>query len=106
MPLEDTRVNGSFTTTGQSATVRLSDNYSLSLSGTWAGTVELQRYDAENSEWVTVSAPTSSGLASFTANIALNGEEVNARTPYRVNCTAFTSGTIKYNLRQGSRIAK
>jgi hypothetical protein len=100
------RVNGTFTATGTSAEIKLLDNYSFSLSGTWAGTVELQRYDTENTEWVTISAPTTSGLASFTANIALNGEEVNARTPYRVNCTAFTSGTIKYNLRQGSRIAK
>jgi len=105
MPL-DTSANGTFTATGQSATVYLSDNYSFSLSGTWAGTVELQRYDTESAEWVTVSAPTTNGLASFTANIIMNGEEVNARTPYRVNCTAFTSGTIKYNLRQGSRIAK
>lgn len=98
------RTNGTFTATGQSVTVDLLDNYNLSLSGTWVGTVELQRQDTQNAEWVTVAAPTTSGLASFTANISLNGEEVIARNPYRVNCTAFTSGTIKYNLQQGSRI--
>jgi hypothetical protein len=80
------KVTGSFTGTGTSAAVSFGRS-DVAVWGTFVGTVELQAYYA--GEWQTV--------ATYTAPIM---EAVEAGQPreYRLECTAFTSGTINYAL--------
>jgi hypothetical protein len=96
-----TAVTGTFTATGQSATFvapsALSGEFNVSLSGTWAATVALQRSFDAGSTWVTVSKPDLTD-ASFTANASFSVKEPEPGVRYRLNCSAYTSGTVTYRL--------
>lgn len=96
-----TAVTGTFTATGQSATFvapsALSGEFNVSLSGTWAGTVALQRSFDAGSTWVTVSKPDLTEAA-FTSNASFSVKEPEPGARYRLNCTTYTSGTVTYRL--------
>jgi hypothetical protein len=62
----------------------------VSLSGTWVGTVLLQRSFDDGTTWVTV--------GSFTANTEFLHENNSSNIIYRFNCTAYTSGTIVFRM--------
>ena len=80
------RVVGSFTATGSTDWVH-ADRYALSISGTFAGTVKVQRrIDGVISD-----------VESFTAATEKKGEN-GANIETRLNCSAYTSGTIVYAL--------
>lgn len=51
------------------------------------GTVRLERYDVAHDEWDIADT--------FTADTAKNFYEAVGNTKYRLNCTTYTSGTIK-----------
>ncbi len=80
-PLDDT-----FGGTGQSNEFESVGLRSISLSGTWVGTVVVQRKISD--VWVDV--------ATFTSNVERVGIEPRQGTLWRFNCTAYTSGTIVY----------
>lgn len=63
-------------------------SFSIGLRGTWVGTVELQRSTDDGGNWYTVQ--------SFTSNTEAQGYEPEQGVPvqYRLQCTAYTSGTI------------
>lgn len=96
-----TAVSGTFTATGQSATfvapAALKEKFNVSLSGTFSATVVLQRSFDNGSTWITVSKPDLTD-ASFTAGASFSVEEPEAGVRYRLNCTAYTSGTVTYRL--------
>lgn len=94
-------VTGTFTATGQSASFtpasQIRDGmFNVSMSGTFSATVVLQRsFDGTN--WFTVSKPDLTD-ASFTAGVSFIVQEVEDGVRYRLNCTAYTSGTVTYRL--------
>jgi hypothetical protein len=96
-----TAVTGTFTATGQSATFvapsALSGEFNVSLSGTWVGTVKLERSFDNASTWIVVSKPDLTD-ASFTAHASFSVKEPEPGVRYRLNCTAYTSGTVTYRL--------
>ncbi len=67
------------------AKIDLAGYFNLSLSGSWAGTVKLERSFDNGSSWQIVD--------SFTANIENVGYEPEGAT-YRLRCSAYTSGVI------------
>jgi len=90
-----TQISGSFTGTGQSATSHASRGINISLTGTFAGTVAVERsFDGTN--WEAVTDLGTNG--SFTAPVSTTWTEVEGGVEYRFNCTAYTSGTINYRL--------
>lgn len=78
-------VTASFGATGVSASVALCGGFSLSISGTFAGTVQLQRSFDNGGTWHSVEE--------FTATAEKNGMEHEDGILYRLECTAYTSGT-------------
>lgn len=83
-------VSGSFASTGASSTVTINGCFNLSLSGFGSATVDVERSFDSGSTWVTVE--------SFTADAERIGKEPENRVMYRLNCSAYTSGTITYRI--------
>ena len=83
-------MSGTFTATGQSTNFAVMGKFNISLSGTWAGTVRLERSYDNGSTWVVV--------GSYTSNTETIGEEPETAVLYRFNCTVYTSGTVVYRL--------
>jgi hypothetical protein len=98
-------VTGSFGATGQSASFQpriLSKRiaqFNVSVWGTFVGTVQLERTFDSGTNWLPI---TSGGSASFkyTAPASEQQTEPEQTAQYRLNCTAYTSGTINYRLSQ------
>lgn len=86
-----TTVSSSFTATGSSTAIAISGGESVAivLSGTWVGTVLLQRRIGGYA-WETVAA--------FTANVTQSITAPTGGGIFRWKCTAYTSGTIVYSL--------
>ena len=88
---------GSFTANTQSSTPVLATArrmLTISLSGTWAATVALQRSFDSGSTWITVS--------SWTANTEVNVETHSDSTvQWKLATTAYTSGTVVARLQVG-----
>jgi hypothetical protein len=96
-------VTGSFAATGQSAaiTVKGVDDQrghpiNISLWGTFVGTVQVERAFDGGSNWLPLTA-LGSAIA-FTGPVSEVFEEGEAGVQYRLNCTAYTSGTINYRM--------
>ena len=72
----------------------------VSVWGTFVGTVQMQRSFDNGATWLPL---TSGGAAtkSFTAPASEMWTEVEQGVAYRLQCTAYTSGTINYRLSQG-----
>lgn len=99
-------VTASFTATGQSAsftpeganTPESSAPFNMSLWGTFVGTVQLERSFDSGVTWLPITALGTSITFTAPASEVFAEPEVNVR--YRLNCTAYTSGTINYRLSQ------
>jgi len=91
-----------FTATGNSAnfTPDLGRPVWVRLSGTWAGSMQLKR-STDGANWypVTYSDGTVKGVWTGNVNAPIT-EETCAGAVYRLECTAYTSGTIAYEVRQ------
>lgn len=83
-------LNGSFTGTGASSAVTIHGCFNLSLSGFGSATVAVERSFDDGSTWVSVEA--------FSADAERIGKEPENKIQYRLNCTAYTSGTINYRI--------
>lgn len=84
-------VTGSFEATGASNAIS-GLNLNISLSGFGVGTVQLQRSFDDGSTWFAVK--------SYTADAQERCDEPETNVYYRLECTAYTSGTISYRLSQ------
>jgi len=98
-------VTGTFTATGQSASLcpELSSAvssapFNMALRGTFVGTVQLEASFDSGTNWIPVTALGTS--ITFTGPCKEVFEEPEAGVLYRLNCTAYTSGTINYRLSQ------
>lgn len=83
-------LSGSFTSTGQSNSVAIEGGFNVSLSGFGVATVGVQRSFDSGSTWVTVE--------NFTGDAERKGCETESGVIYRLNCSAYTSGTIVYRI--------
>ena len=79
---------GTITGTGAKAAISLGTVFSLSLRDFGTATVDLER-SLDGSSW--------GAVESFSADAERVGEGSQA-AQYRLNCTAYTSGTIAYTL--------
>lgn len=72
--------------------IRLNKTFNVSISGTWAGTVTLQRSFDGGTTYTDVEV--------FTANAEKNGEEVEGGVDYRLGIKTgeYTSGTAELRL--------
>lgn len=101
-------VTGSFTATGQSGTfvptVGARDTntgkFNVSASGTFVATIKLERSFDNGDNWFVCSSDASGTEASWTAPFSVVAEEPSAGVLYRLNCTAYTSGTVTYRISQ------
>ncbi|WP_454760575.1 hypothetical protein [Caulobacter segnis] len=100
-------VTGTFTATGQSSAFtptvgsRSTINaFNISASGTFVATVQLERSFDNGDNWFVCSSDASGTTASWTAPFSVVGEEPTPGVVYRLNCTAFTSGTVTYRISQ------
>lgn len=84
-------VTGTFTGTGVSASLMLERHFNISING-GSGTVQIQRSFDDGSTFRKVKE--------YTADIEETGIEPEGGIYYRLECTAFTSGTISYRLAQ------
>lgn len=76
-----------FTATGQSTSFIIwKSPYNVSISGTFVGTVALERSFDQGATWVHVK--------DWETPAEKIGDEAEPGTYYRFNCTAFTSGSI------------
>lgn len=98
-------VTGSFTATGQSAALlvkgiddRREIPVNMSLRGTFVGSVAVERKFDGDANWYPLTALGST--IAFTGPCSEIFYEAEAGMTYRLNCTAFTSGTINYRLSQ------
>ena len=101
-------VTGSFTATGQSASFvpqsdtsgRYPKQFNVMARGTFVGTVRLEQSFDNESNWSVCSRDSAGTDASWTAPFRVVVEEPEAGVLYRLNCTAYTSGTINYRISQ------
>ena len=96
-------VSGTFTATGQSsAFLPFPGPFSVWLQG-GVGTVKLERSTDSGSTWIDVSSDVLGTVASWALNsteVSVVVDEPEQGSQYRLNCTAYTSGTITYRLGQ------
>lgn len=91
-------VTGAFTGTGQSSARPVKGYYNFALWGTFVGTARLEKSYDGGTTYIPVSLDALGDPASYTAPVSVTGFECEAGVLYRVNCTAFTSGTINYRV--------
>ncbi|RAK52131.1 hypothetical protein DJ018_13325 [Phenylobacterium deserti] len=73
--------------------------FNVALYGTFIATVKLERSFDGGQNWVVCSKPDLSD-ASFTAPTSFIVDEPSAGVLYRLNCSAYTSGTASYRISQ------
>lgn len=94
---------GNFVTTGNSTGQTVYGPFNMFLWGTFSGTVLLQRSFDSGGTWITCSTDSSGTLASYAAAVSLVINEPEAGMQYRLNCSAYTSGTINYRISGGQK---
>lgn len=97
-----TAVTGAFTATGQSATytpaVLLRDGmFNVTLYGTFVASVQLERTFDNGSNWHAMTAA-GTPIYVWTDEASEQAQETEPGVRYRLNCTAYTSGTVTYRI--------
>jgi hypothetical protein len=93
-------LTNSFTATGQSATLFVTGARGINCTvwGTFVGTIRPERSFDGGTTWFTIKKDTAGTDLSFTAADSLVIDEPENGVLYRMNCTAFASGTINCRL--------
>lgn len=93
-------VIGTFGATGQSASfIPVSGRaFNVSVYGTFSASVQLERsFDGTN--WFPITAA-GTQLYAWTGAASEAAEDAEFNVSYRLNCTAYTSGTVNYRISQ------
>lgn len=91
---------GTFTTVSVSPAKAFSGGFNLTIWGTFTGTVGLQRSFDEGATWHNVARDVYGNATAFSAPVSIGVFEPENGVRYRLNCTAYSSGTIGYRLSQ------
>jgi hypothetical protein len=96
-----TAVESTFSATGQSAsfTPIYGRNFNISITGTFVGTIQLQRYIDATIGWVPITAA-GQQMLTWTAPASEVWSESQVGVLYRLSCIAYTSGTAIYSISQ------
>ena len=94
-------VTGTFTATGQSSsfTPVCGRSFNVSLWGTFSGGAQLERSFDGGTTWLPITAA-GTQLYKWTGPASEVVDEAEYGVLYRLNCTAYTSGTINYRISQ------
>lgn len=95
-------ITGSFAATGQSASAVFYGSFNVSLWGTFVATVQLERSFDGGTTWLPTAEDTTGAAAAYSAPVSLVADEPEHQVLHRLNCTAWTSGTVNYRLSQSS----
>lgn len=74
--------------------------FNVFISGTFSATAQLEKSYNGGSTWVVCSTDASGTAASYSSSVSVIGFEPELGVEYRVNCTAFTSGTMNWRVSQ------
>lgn len=99
-----TLVSGTFTGTANGTSAIFFGMFNLELSGTWVGSVQLERSFDGGTTFVAAAMDTTGTAAAYTVNVSVVVNESEPGVIYRVRCTAYTSGTVAYRLSAGPRL--
>jgi hypothetical protein len=100
-------VSGSFTGTGKSSCFLVWGNFNVVIygssppNGTWNGTVQLERSFDGGTTWIVAGVGGSGAQAVYSTpnqDVSVIGYEPEKGVAYRLDCTAYTSGTINYRM--------
>ena len=72
--------------------------FNLALWGTFSATLRFEKSYDGGTTWIPVSRDLTGTDATFVAPGSLQIRDTEAGNLYRVNCTAYTSGTVNYRL--------
>ncbi len=72
--------------------------FRLFITGTFVGTLRLECSVDGGATWVPASLDTAGDYASYTTPVSVVGFEPEKGIYYRINCTAYTSGTANVRL--------
>lgn len=100
-------VTGSFTATGQSTSYLVWGSFNVAIygssgpNGSWNGTVRIERSFDGGTTWIVAGVGGSGTQATYNTpnqDVSVVVTEPEQGMLYRLNCTAYTSGTINYRL--------
>lgn len=91
-------LTGTLTATGQSAGVIVRGDFNVTFTGTFSATIQVERSFDSGSSWSPLTALGTGFTFSGPATEIFSEPEFGVK--YRVNCTAYTSGTISYRISQ------
>lgn len=97
MFMPGTKLTGSLSAAGTSASINVRGNFNFSLWGTFSASCELDR-SFDGTTWIQLTA-LGTGLA-WTGAATETLSEPEASVAYRVNCPTVTSGTVTYRISQ------
>ena len=95
-------ISGTFTATGQSTALTIYGSFNVSIWGTFAATLQLQRTFDGGTTWLPVSADAAGDSLQWSVPFSGTWTEVEKQVGYRLSCTAYTSGTVNYRVSQAS----
>lgn len=97
--LAESVVSGSFTATGQSSAIAIGPERggNVAIYGTFVGTVSVERSFDGGTNWIGLT-DASGNAYSYTDDATFRIDEDERGVLYRLNCSAYTSGTINYRL--------
>jgi hypothetical protein len=72
--------------------------YNVAITGTFSATVQLERSFDGGATWAPISGSTIGTTVTFTAPTTFVGNETERGVLYRVNCTAWVSGTANVRI--------
>lgn len=86
------------TATGQTVLGVALGYFNLFIYGIFVGTVQLEKSFDGGTTWIAASLDTAGDAASYTVPVSVTGFECEKGVYYRINCTAFNSGTINVRM--------
>lgn len=96
--------SGSIATATESGIFNIYGAFNYTLTGTWAGSVSLERSFDGGSTWSVANIGMTATLATLTANASLTMAEVERGVMYRVNVTALSAnGPIGWRVSTSGR---
>ena len=104
MELASNVKTGSLTSVSAVGGIMMLGTFNATLSGTWVGTMQLQRSFDGGNTYVPCGIDAAGDQANYTSNVSLTLTENEPGVYYQWACTAFTSGTIITRLSGGNRL--
>lgn len=94
-------ISGNFTATAQiSQVINMVREFSVSIGGTFNGTVVIERSPNGGSTWFPCSTDATGTAASYTSPVSVDVVSLVHPMLYRLRCVALASGTINWVMSQ------